>query len=220
MSNHQIMSCVAFLCGLVSAVASGQSGSASGNSQSPQVPFASKKNQIELVVLNKGLKGAQEFVVSAHTVPSWLHYTDEVDTIQIGLKEKEAIAQFEFAIDPTAPVGDLTPLHFTVRSISGQMWSKELKIVVAAPRKFELLQNYPNPFNPITTIGYHLSYEVRVSLKVFDVLGREVATLVDEVQQAGQQEKSFDAGSFSSGVYFYKLQAGNYSAVKKLMLLK
>ena len=88
------------------------------------------------------------------------------------------------------------------------------------PEKFELMQNYPNPFNPSTYIEYKLPERTHVSLKVFDVLGREVATLVDEVQEAGSYRIRFENKEISSGVYFYVLRAGKFVDVKKMMLLK
>jgi hypothetical protein len=88
------------------------------------------------------------------------------------------------------------------------------------PHSYNLDQNYPNPFNPITQIGYQLPASSFVVLRVFDVLGREIETLVDQHQNAGQHSVPFDASNLPSGVYFYRLQAGNYSAIKKLLLLK
>jgi len=90
------------------------------------------------------------------------------------------------------------------------------------PTKFELYQNYPNPFNPTTAISYQLSTNSHVTLKLYDVLGREVATLVDKEQNAGRYsvELSADKYQLASGVYFYRITAGNYTAVKKLLLLK
>jgi ligand-binding sensor domain-containing protein len=88
------------------------------------------------------------------------------------------------------------------------------------PSNFELFQNYPNPFNPVTTIKYQIPASGNVTLKVFDVLGREVVTLVNEFQTAGNYIKTLNATSLSSGVYFYHLQADNYSATKKLLVLK
>ncbi|MBC8043382.1 MAG: T9SS type A sorting domain-containing protein [Rhizobacter sp.] len=88
------------------------------------------------------------------------------------------------------------------------------------PTTFALSQNYPNPFNPATAIDYQLSVGSEVKLKVFDVLGREVATLVSATQAAGNYSVNFDAKNLTSGVYFYRLQAGNVTETKKLLLLK
>jgi hypothetical protein len=90
----------------------------------------------------------------------------------------------------------------------------------ALPASFALSQNYPNPFNPSTVISYQLPIGSQISLKVYDVLGREVATLVNERKAAGSYTATFDASKFSSGVYFYKLQAGNFVQTKKMLLVK
>jgi len=90
------------------------------------------------------------------------------------------------------------------------------------PTEYALYQNYPNPFNPSTVISYQLPNAGNVSLKVFDVLGREVATLVNEVQQAGEYNVQLSAENYhlSSGVYIYRINAGKFSEEKKLLLLK
>jgi hypothetical protein len=88
------------------------------------------------------------------------------------------------------------------------------------PKAIVLSQNYPNPFNPSTTISYALPAESHVKLKVFNVLGQEVATLVNGINNPGINSVKFDGSNLSSGIYFYKLQAGSYTSVKKLVLLK
>ncbi len=90
----------------------------------------------------------------------------------------------------------------------------------SAAAAFSLAQNYPNPFNPTTTIRYSLASEGKVSLKVFDILGRELTTLVNERQTAGEQAVSFDAAGLSSGIYYYRLQAGGFVDVKKMIVLR
>jgi len=94
------------------------------------------------------------------------------------------------------------------------------QIASTIPDRFELYQNYPNPFNPSTTIKYDLARKTRVKLVVYDILGREVSTLVDETQKSGSYRVVWNASQFASGVYLYRLQAGNYSTTKKLLLLK
>jgi hypothetical protein len=88
-----------------------------------------------------------------------------------------------------------------------------------------LYQNYPNPFNPVTTIRYQIKDSRFVTLKVYDVLGKEIATLVNEFQKAGTYETQFPNNQYTinqlaSGVYFYRIRAEDYSDTKKLMLLK
>lgn len=92
----------------------------------------------------------------------------------------------------------------------------------ALPRTFQLHQNYPNPFNPSTTIVYELPTASPVTLKVFDTLGREVTTLIQERQDAGRYEVSFSSAALSlaSGVYFYRLEAGAFSQTRKMLLIK
>jgi photosystem II stability/assembly factor-like uncharacterized protein len=91
---------------------------------------------------------------------------------------------------------------------------------VKSPFEFRLVQNYPNPFNPSTRIAYSVQGSGFTSLKVFDVLGREVATLVNEEKQPGEYSVTFDASNLSSGVYVYKLQAGGFTASKKMIVMR
>jgi hypothetical protein len=90
----------------------------------------------------------------------------------------------------------------------------------AIPRTYALSQNYPNPFNPTTEMVYTLPATSRVTLKIYNILGQEVRTLVNDVQNAGRYTVRFDGGSLASGVYFYHLSAGSFNQVKKMMLVK
>lgn len=91
---------------------------------------------------------------------------------------------------------------------------------VTIPENTILYPNYPNPFNPTTKIRYSVPNTSLIFIKIYDVLGNEVATLVNEHKPAGTYEVNWDAGNFPSGVYFYKLQTENYIAVKKMLLMK
>ncbi|HCA43568.1 MAG TPA: hypothetical protein DEP28_09990 [Bacteroidetes bacterium] len=85
---------------------------------------------------------------------------------------------------------------------------------------FRLYQNYPNPFNPSTTISYKLNSEGFVSLKVYNLVGQEVRTLVDNYQKPGVYQVTFDASEFTSGIYIYKLQMNGSTSVRRMTLLK
>jgi len=88
------------------------------------------------------------------------------------------------------------------------------------PTEFKLLQNYPNPFNPQTRIDYWLPSTEKVTLKIYDILGRQVETLVNKMQDAGQYEINWNAAHYSSGVYFYNITAGSNHSVKKMLMIK
>ncbi|MFN3345345.1 MAG: T9SS type A sorting domain-containing protein, partial [Chloroherpetonaceae bacterium] len=94
------------------------------------------------------------------------------------------------------------------------------KPVSSEPQILELSQNYPNPFNPITTIEYRVLEAGFVSLKVYDVLGREVATLVSGFQEPEAYRVDFNASRLASGVYFYRLQIGRASATRKMVVVR
>jgi hypothetical protein len=145
-------------------------------------------------------------------------------------------------ISPVHPLDeDVVTVHITVQgdpvagsqvqgtsnSVSAHYYhfTSEISIVNAGNdgqivSDFNLEQNYPNPFNPGTSINYTLAEKSNVTLKVYDVLGKEVATLVNANQDAGKHSISFDGSDLASGLYIYTLNAGNYTSSKKMMLLK
>jgi len=104
------------------------------------------------------------------------------------------------------------PLVEMVTSVEGPL--------TGHPTRFSLQQNYPNPFNPSTTIEFELPRASQVSLSVFDVLGRKVSELVNEREDAGVHEVKFDGFNVASGIYFYKIQAGDFTQTKRFLLLK
>jgi len=99
-------------------------------------------------------------------------------------------------------------------------YSEVIEIDLGLPTEYELTQNYPNPFNPSTKISWQSPVSSHQTLKVYDVLGNEVATLVNEYKPAGSYEVTFDASSLSSGIYLYKIQSGNFIQTKKMILIK
>jgi len=107
-----------------------------------------------------------------------------------------------------------------LKTTTGGVLTNFSNISSEIPEKFSLSQNYPNPFNPRTVISYELRVTSFAKLIVYDVLGNEVATLVNDKQSAGTYSVEFDGSGFASGVYFYKLEAGEFSETKRMVLLK
>ena len=94
--------------------------------------------------------------------------------------------------------------------------SKNITLV----NSFSLNQNYPNPFNPVTTIKYSIPRISRIVIKIYDVLGNEITTLIDEEKPVGTYELNWNADNLTSGVYFYQLKAGDFVETKKMVLMK
>ena len=188
-----------------------------------ELPFASANNTLELAVENTASLNVAGVNITAQNIPSWLKFASIEQTIDQLDGKQEKTAQFSFSVDKTAPVKTEQTLSFQIRSSHGQTWSKEIRISVNPPDRFELFQNYPNPFNPSTAISYQLSTDSKVSLRVYDLLGREVATLVDQETPAGYHQETWNAAAYSSGMYIYQLtytdQQGNRQFHRKTMLL-
>jgi hypothetical protein len=100
-------------------------------------------------------------------------------------------------------------------------YSQSIEVAIGIePKVFTLAQNFPNPFNPTTVISYQIPMSNHVSLKVYDEIGREVVTLVNEVKEAGYYSATFDGSKLSSGIYLAKLQSGDKVQIKKMSLIK
>ena len=194
-----------------------------------KIPFASKDNSIELSVVNKSTEEVKNIQVNAIDLPNWIKLdpangTGETNKIIPSIKpEEEVPVLFTFSIEKEAMVNKETTLNFNVTSKSGEVWKKEITISVLPPAKFELYQNYPNPFNPSTTISFVIPNSSFVILKVFDVLGREVATLINEEKEPGYHSILWNGSDNSSGMYIYQVNAksidGNETISRKKMLM-
>ena len=166
-----------------------------------------------------------------HTLPDW----------QVTLKDLNSVTEMPNFIPPylhidtvtTLLAGNATPIAGIDYDFDGQVrhitmpdiGADEFKIVgiideATPPTEFTLEQNYPNPFNPSTIISYQLPVSGDVTLKVYDILGNEITTLVDEYKPAGKFEVEFSASALPSGVYFYQLRGGSFIETKKMLLLK
>jgi glucuronoarabinoxylan endo-1,4-beta-xylanase len=108
---------------------------------------------------------------------------------------------------------------FTFQTLKSYI-TTDVENLVELPTKFELMQNYPNPFNPTTVISYSVLSRGNVTLRVYNILGQEVRTLVNQVQAPGTYQVNFNASDLSTGMYIYQIQAGSFVSSKKMMLVK
>jgi hypothetical protein len=188
-----------------------------------KIPFASSNNAIELAIVNASEQVVSGIKVKADFFPSWILIGEKKKTISFLKPNLEQKAIFTFAVEKSAPVGKEQTLTFTVSAPNGESWTKQIKIIIAPPLNFKLYQNYPNPFNPSTVIGYQLPKDAHINLKIYNLLGQEVITLIDEDVQAGYHETNWDASNAASGVYFMQLfqrdASGNYSSERKQMMV-
>ncbi|MFN0157418.1 MAG: T9SS type A sorting domain-containing protein [Bacteroidota bacterium] len=158
--------------------------------------------------------GIATFSLRTTVGPTVTSYQDPNITIQTG--SPSTIGYYVVAYDNSS---NLATQSSTV-TIGCQDILEKAAGETGIPEVFSLSTNYPNPFNPVTRISYGLPVDVHVSLKVYDVLGKEVSTIVNEIQVAGFKSVEFDASALSSGLYFYKLVAGDFSDVKKMIVTK
>ncbi len=179
------------------------------------IPFASISNTIELAIHNTSTVTVSRMKVEATNVPSWIRFTSIEQTItQLNGKEN-ATAPFSFSIDKLAPVNKPQTLTFTITSSTGEKWTKQIEVSVNPPDHFELFQNYPNPFNPSTTISYQLPKDVHVNLKIYNSIGQEVTTLVNDDRDAGYHQEVWYASNVASGMYIYQLTYTNEHGKKE-----
>ena len=147
-------------------------------------------------------------------------FNQSIKTIELIQPVKEEKATFIFDVIRNTSVNKKDTVDFMITSPEGITEKKSFIFSYIAPKEFKLEQNFPNPFNPTTTIQYQLPVSSKVTLKIYDILGSEVKTLVNEEQEAGYKEVKFNASNFASGIYIYRLQAGKHVSIKKMMVLK
>ncbi len=180
-----------------------------------QLPFESKDNRIELSVRNTSTVAASGVTVEVSNVPGWLHFTFASQTIKQLKGKGDTTAAFSFTVDKLAPINKPQTLTFTITSSTGEKWTRQLDVSVNPPDHFELYQNYPNPFNPSTTISYLLPNDSRVILKIYNSIGQEVTTLVNDSRSAGYHQEVWNASNIASGMYIYQLTMNNQQGKKE-----
>jgi hypothetical protein len=141
-----------------------------------------------------------------------------VDTLNGGVSPVDNEAGY--ALNHKLLLDDVTGTQIVADVFGGQVVSVQELPSSGIPETYSLSQNYPNPFNPSTNIQYSIPKSGHVSLKVYNLLGQEVATLVEGTQNAGTYVATFDASRMSSGIYFYRLMSGGFVEVRKMLLLK
>jgi hypothetical protein len=192
------------------------------------VPANSHGNQITLTVANASPReSAMNVQVTIQKNPSAISFKKRSGAIKVLPAGREADVSFVFDVTREPRVGSLDTIHFMVKDQSGRLaQEKEIVLQYSGPLEYRLEQNFPNPFNPTTTIRYQLPKESKVSLLIYDILGREVCSLADEVKPPGFYEAVFEANALASGVYFCRMEAEatvgkqRYAQVTKLVMMK
>ena len=187
------------------------------------IPFATSENRVELDVVNTGEQIAENVQVRVREKPLWLELDEETVSLAPLEAGEEQLAAFSFAVDREAPIDLPEDLAFEIFSEGQVIGEKVFRLQVEAPKEAALMQNYPNPFNPETTIGFDLPSKGAIDLRIYDILGREVALLANDERVPGHHKVRWDASRFASGTYFYVLKTktaeGEFVLLSEKMLL-
>lgn len=184
------------------------------------IPLGSSDNNVSIKIINPKNEKMENVTVRVASKPEWITFDNDILYLtKLESKQSEEV-KFTFSVNSNAPLNEEGIISFNIEEIKGQQWQKLFKVQAVIPDKFELMQNYPNPFNPVTTIKFSLPQDKFVKLKVFNILGETVQYLLNEEKKAGLHTVQFNASSLSSGVYFYSIEAGDFKAVRKMLLMK
>jgi len=213
-----------------------------GFGETQYIEFIGLGEQVELSIITAGTLPVEisSFAGAAHGASVDLEWTTSTETNNYGFEiERKTVSVSNWEkigfINGHGTTNAPQSYTFTDKSVSAKPvyrlkqidrdgkfeYSKEVEVtVVAVPNVFSLSQNYPNPFNPATVINYSIGSPGHVALKVYDMLGKEVAELVNGQKEPGNYTAMFEASHLPSGVYFYRLDAGVYSNMKRFTLVK
>jgi hypothetical protein len=191
-----------------------------------QVEPGMKGNKIILTIENSSTSlSIEELKITERNNSKFIEMkVDEYRITNIEQSSEKEI-EIEFDILSEAPINEKDSLLFNITDSKGESWSKEIILEYTPPKEYALFQNYPNPFNPSTTIKYSIPSNGKremsnTKLIVYDILGREVATLINEKQKPGNYEVVFNAQNLASGTYFYRLTSGDFVKTMKFVLIK
>lgn len=184
-----------------------------------------KNNQIILELKNiSSTEAASDIEVKLIRKSENLKFASEEERIESIAHTTQIEVPFRFDVEYNIGKTEADTIEFQISDNKSIYQTKQFIIQYTAPTEYKLEQNYPNPFNPTTKIRYSIpnvgSGLALTELKVFDILGNEVTTLVNEQKEAGYYEVEFNASQFASGVYIYRLQSGSFLSTKKMMVLK
>jgi len=183
-----------------------------------EVPIGSKNNQFEFELENLSSQELKNIIVLAEEIPDWIKINQESESL-LNINETSKVG-FSFDVEKETEIGTKGKVEFIVIYNEKTIAEKTVEIEASLPKEYSLSQNYPNPFNPTTVIEFQLPVEDKVLLKIYNMLGQEVCTLLDKKIQPGVHQVNFNASSLASGRYIYKLITDKKVITKKMMLLK
>ena len=190
------------------------------NNNHPQLiwgPYPSVSSSVSKFIIHRKY-GASPWEIKDSTSSNTYEFID--NSISITLPGGEAGANVYYYIEARLNTIPVTHDNTDTIYVNNPEKEKEKKNSGLVQNGYELSNNYPNPFNPSTIIRFSVAEEVLVNLKIYNILGQEIKTLLNEVKAPGDYEVNFDSGSLASGIYIYSLKAGNYSAIKKMQLVR
>ncbi|MFN3873635.1 MAG: T9SS type A sorting domain-containing protein [Ignavibacterium sp.] len=186
-----------------------------------QLTPGTKNNQLILELFNQSeTLAANNIKVILEKVPSHLVFTSDIQELT-SLQPSE-LKEIKMSFDVLRNINSLAEdtLMIIITGSDNILYGKSFIFNYTTPKEFKLEQNYPNPFNPLTKIRYEVPIKSKISLKVFDILGKEIMILVDQIQDAGYYEIDFDASGLSSGIYFSRLESDSFMKTIKMSLVK
>jgi len=185
-----------------------------------KIPLGSKDNVIELLINNQSTENLKQLKIKAIEYPEWIKFVNTEVIINELNRYQKNTAKFIFDVDKFAQAGSNVNISFKIEYKGRKSYIRNINIITTSPLNFELFQNYPNPFNPSTIIKYSIPKSGLVTLKVYDVLGKEISTLLNEKKEAGIHKIEFNQTNLSSGVYFYTLKTDEFLQTRKMILLR